>query len=696
MRRTTTVVTAALLLVSTIGASIATAGTIRTVALSGELAPGGIDGAVFAGSTTAGNGGFSFAILNDLGQAAFKADVIGPGREGIWSEAGGAGLGLVARGEVVGPGAIPAPGVESDVFFHLFIDPVLNDAGQTAFFANLFGPGVDAAGGTNSDGIWSEGGGAGLALVARTGDPAPGTEAGVLFRSLSRAPLLNDAGQVAFSGGLGGPGVSASNDQGIWSEGAGAGLDLVAREGAAAPDTESGSVFAALTEPVLNGGGHTAFRAYLSGPNVSGGNDSGIWTQAGGAGLVLRVREGDAAPGLAAGVSFGSFDASFDPLLNDADQTAFRARLTGTGVDSSNDTSIWSDGGGGGLELVAREGDPAPGTESGVVFRTFQQPVLNGAGQTAFRALLAGPGVDPSNFGGIWSEGRGAGLELIARRGDPAPGAESGAVFLGFFEPHLNGAGQTIFRASAAVPGDPPRLGIWAEHPSGGLRLVARIGDLLDVDDGPGADLREISALFLVFPTGNEDGRRRGFNDRGQLAFKASFSDGSNGIFVFEPDPSLSITSLADGEVVDAGEVLVEGVASDDGEVVSVIVNGIAAELASTGNPGDPSEVSFSATVPLESGENAILAIATDDDGNSFEASVVIESQPVTERLACDVDGNGAVDRADIAVIFGARGSVATGPDDPRDANGDGLISVNDGRLCVLACTNPLCAPTSP
>ncbi|MDJ0789780.1 MAG: LamG domain-containing protein [Myxococcota bacterium] len=59
----------------------------------------------------------------------------------------------------------------------------------------------------------------------------------------------------------------------------------------------------------------------------------------------------------------------------------------------------------------------------------------------------------------------------------------------------------------------------------------------------------------------------------------------------------------------------------------------------------------------------------------------------------CDVDGNGFVDRFDIDAIFSARGQGASGPDDPRDRNEDGIISVNDGRLCVLECSEPDCEP---
>jgi len=58
----------------------------------------------------------------------------------------------------------------------------------------------------------------------------------------------------------------------------------------------------------------------------------------------------------------------------------------------------------------------------------------------------------------------------------------------------------------------------------------------------------------------------------------------------------------------------------------------------------------------------------------------------------CDVDNDFDIDRDDIDQIFSARNSPANGPDDPRDADGDGNITVNDGRSCVLQCTLANCA----
>jgi hypothetical protein len=62
------------------------------------------------------------------------------------------------------------------------------------------------------------------------------------------------------------------------------------------------------------------------------------------------------------------------------------------------------------------------------------------------------------------------------------------------------------------------------------------------------------------------------------------------------------------------------------------------------------------------------------------------------QPLVCDVDGDGNVDRDDVALITAARNRPASGPGDPRDADGNRVINVLDARRCTLACTLPKCA----
>jgi hypothetical protein len=62
----------------------------------------------------------------------------------------------------------------------------------------------------------------------------------------------------------------------------------------------------------------------------------------------------------------------------------------------------------------------------------------------------------------------------------------------------------------------------------------------------------------------------------------------------------------------------------------------------------------------------------------------------------CDVDIDGDVDRNDINLIAAARNTPADGPDDPRDADGDGVITVLDARTCMRQCTLSRCTIIDP
>jgi hypothetical protein len=307
----------------------------------------------------------------------------------------------------------PAGGTASGVNYSSFSAPVLNDAGQTAFFGNLSGDGVYYG---NDNGIWSEGSGS-LALVVREGEQAPGAPSGsyYIMGTLEPPPVLNDAGQTAFRANI----TGNNSPHGIWSEGAG-NLALVAgaRIGNHAPGTPDGVNYDYFYyAPALNNAGQTAFYAELSGPgvikanfNIYNNNALGIWSEGSGS-LALVARTGSQAPGLPSGANYVNF--ATDVTLNHSGQTAFWALTRGGGA--GNREGIWSEGSGS-LALVARGGIQAPGTPSGVNFARFSvcatclppwsayRPALNNTGQTAFRASLTGSGVDSTNDTGIWSE----------------------------------------------------------------------------------------------------------------------------------------------------------------------------------------------------------------------------------------------------------------------------------------------------
>jgi hypothetical protein len=466
----------------------------------------------------------------------------------------------------------PAPGEPAGTVYRYINDPpTLNDAGQTAFRAALIQNGTDAGIGYFSERF----GVANLAVDSRSlpanseialgkvddvnayvieGVQAPGTPNGVTFHGVTNGLILrNDTGSAAFSAGLIGDTVNSSNDFGIWSDSVGS-LSLVVREGDTAPGV-SGAVFTNLGAPVFNDHGEVGFLAAIS-STTSFLPVDGIWSGAAG-NVNLFARYGMQAPGTDVGVSFLSFK-NLD--INSASRKAFQATLTGPGVTDANNTGLWSDGFGQ-LSLVARTGNHAPGTSTGVNFAVTDTAFLNAAGEALVVASVSGPGIVYGvNDSGLWMKAS-SDLHLVAMELTQAPGTTTGVKFRTFQEPAFNANGQIAFESlltnvaaqrngtyapNPNVPlNDNNDFGIWATDINGALHLVARTGDLLEVAP---SDFRTIRGLSFLGSTGNQDGIPSGFNDRGQLAFFAFFTDGSSGVFVSNvvavPEPTTTTLLL--------------------------------------------------------------------------------------------------------------------------------------------------------
>jgi hypothetical protein len=112
----------------------------------------------------------------------------------------------------------------------------------------------------------------------------------------------------------------------------------------------------------------------------------------------------------------------------------------------------------------------------------------------------------------------------------------------------LNAAGRVAFFATIVGPGvtSSNNHGIWAQDPFGNLQLIAREGNQLQVAPGVFHTII-MNGLEFAGGSGNDDGVRSGFNDRGQVAFFAAFDDNSSGIFISNavvPEPSSMILVL--------------------------------------------------------------------------------------------------------------------------------------------------------
>jgi hypothetical protein len=317
----------------------------------------------------------------------------------IWSQQSGT-LVLTA-GENTRAGGLPAGAI-----LKWPNSPKFNSQGLAIFSADLAGAGIDPY----ATGIFSGSNGS-TSLLAREGDIAPGYSGNVRYRWIHEEEMaINAAGSVAFRAELGGANFFYGDS--IWTNRSGS-LQKVAAERDPAPDTNSS--FALIQSPTIGANGSIAFRASIhteGGTGVTEHDDSGIWSDRSGQ-LSLVAREGSLAPGMPSGVKFGHLFSWIDV----ADGIAFPARVSGTNVNKLNDDCIWSDGFGT-LNLIAREGDQAPGFPTGVTFNEFTQIKLLRSRQLVLAASVRGFGLTPLNDNGLWAQDQFGVLQLIVREGD--------------------------------------------------------------------------------------------------------------------------------------------------------------------------------------------------------------------------------------------------------------------------------------
>ena len=147
-------------------------------------------------------------------------------------------------------------------------------------------------------------------------------------------------------------------------------------------------------------------------------------------------------PGTEVGVVFGKFglgSGGYDFAFNNRGQVAFYASLVGRTVTATSQLGVWTEGRGG-LQLVARGGDPSPGLPAGTKFSgsNLSYVQLNNAGVTAIGQH------NPA----FWTDNGTSSLQLIAQSHASVPGIPN-AVFDDFPEHSvLNDLGQVTIPAA--------------------------------------------------------------------------------------------------------------------------------------------------------------------------------------------------------------------------------------------------------
>lgn len=472
---------------------------VQKIVVIGEELPAGVGSPLYfetlqTGMINNGDVAFRGSIDNPVGDLLYK--------NGIWAKSNG-GFEERARAGDVAPGT--PPGVTAK--FTSFQNATLNDAGVIGYLGSTD---INA----HRAGYWRSSESITEAVAVQ------GTAMGSLSADLTSVfyePSLNNTGQLAFNSWIT-PHGSTTMRAGVFIADANT-AEVVALEGEPAPGTSKNFSSISRHYPPINVSGETAFSISLRNPST-GIDDARAVYRGNGSSLELVAVTGMAAPGTDATFSNNSYTATIP--LNSAGDVAFASGLAGPGVNGQNDFGLWRTRGDG-LELVARRGDLSPTGEFGEQrFWSFNSPLIDDSDQVVFKASMSI--VQPVVQTNLWSARDGE-LTLIAAMGMTAPG--TGDIFtdlLAFGNYATNSLGQIVFQARAGA-----RDGIWAQDPSGAIRLIARTGDSVEVAPG---DIRTIGGFDPLFLSNGSDGKSRSFNDAGQIVFNATFIGGGEGIFV--------------------------------------------------------------------------------------------------------------------------------------------------------------------
>ena len=360
----------------------------------------------------------------DDGRLTFAAstDLPGAGSAGIWSDRSGGFVPLVLSGQPLP--AMPAAAALISFSF--------GARGEDVLLRGGFGDGGPTL--PRDQGLWRYRSGAWEPLAVG-GAPAPGLGAEVVFDADPTQAFGPVFGFAAAAGGpavvqawVSGPGIDGDDDEALWIADGGA-PSILAREGDRLPGQGRPTLGPSGGTPVFGGTGENlpvivgpsgavAFGAVVT---SSRGRLNTVWTTRGGAPR-LEIRggpplagfdDGDPAPGLAPGATFGSFEAG---ALNGAGALALQATADEGGGSVGFTRGIWWDLGGT-LSLVAATGRPAPGL-GGPTLADLALDRLTEGGALLFNARLAGPGVGGANDRALFHATAG-GTSAVLREGDP-------------------------------------------------------------------------------------------------------------------------------------------------------------------------------------------------------------------------------------------------------------------------------------
>ena len=364
---------------------------------------------------------FPFMQLSPDGRLVFRSLLQGPAVGSTnnytsWEVAGGT-RALQAR---YGASGSLGPGYPAGAVFRQFDYLDVASNGQTVFSGGTDTPieGTYAS----ADGIWRMVNGAPevIAYCGSTGWPGLLNTADYWFTDVAnlsqggKSLAVNASGDACFIAQLRefSPTITPTNNGGIWWVPASTYTNrLVAGKGIDnefGPGLGPGVRFLGFDALVLGDDGTLLFDGVLrSGEGgVGSTNNNGLWKWHPANTVPVPIAregtEGALGPNLGAGVTFSLFD---DWMINSGGTLLLGARLSGSGITSTNNSGLWFHEGGGwrAIALAGTDGIPGPGLGTGVFFSDVRRAAsLNQRGTVVFEGTLKGSGVNSSNNRGVW------------------------------------------------------------------------------------------------------------------------------------------------------------------------------------------------------------------------------------------------------------------------------------------------------
>jgi uncharacterized delta-60 repeat protein len=223
------------------------------------------------------------------------------------------------------------------------------------------------------------------------------------------------------------------------------------------------------------------------------------------------------------------FQAIEAPATANNRRFAFRATLRNGrgGIAARNNQAIFARLGNS-LRQVQRRGQIYPRNDE-LRFASLGHPLLGQSGMIAFIAALGGPGVTPKNRQVIMQH-RGGVSTPVARLGNPAPGTDDGVVYQRFQSMQVTDteAGQIVFTGLLSGSGITPmnKQGLWSVDATGEVRLILRANQPLNVA-GTTAQVRTFTSLQAPPIT---RGQGRSTDADGFVTAKVKLTDGRSGV----------------------------------------------------------------------------------------------------------------------------------------------------------------------